>query len=144
MIETIKQLIKFHTSQCSLLNREAKDAIVHCIFCLFDAAREQELDEEEWEAHIKGSETPLYCWTKDSIKKLNKERGPVYLCTSLSERGYNKDSTLDGKPYIHQYVIHLKENTYGILLNAFNASAHPNEEECLIKLSDIATYEKIH
>lgn len=144
MIETIKQLIKFHTSQGSLLDRDTKDAVVHCILCLFDAMRGRELTEEEWNACIKGNETPLYCWTKDRIEKLKTIKGPVYLCTSLSEQGYNKDCAIFGKPYRHQYVVYLKENAYGIYLNAFNASFHPNEEECLIKLSDIATYKKIN
>lgn len=144
MIETIKQLIKFHTSQCSSLDRDTKDAIVHCIFCLFDAARGQQLNEEEWCACIKGSEVPLYCWTQDSIEKLKTIKETVYLCTSLSERGYNKDCALFGKSYRYQYVIYLKENAYGILLNAFDASSHPKEEECLIKLSDINSYNRIN
>lgn len=144
MIETIKQLIKFHTNQCSLLDRDAKDAVAHCIFCLFDATRGKELAEDEWNACVKGNEVPLYCWTKDSIEKLKAIKGTVYLCTSLSETGYNKDCVFSGEPYRYQYVIHLKENTYGILLNTFDVSFHPKEEECLIKLSDIGTYNRIN
>lgn len=144
MIETIKQLIKFHTGQCSLLDRNTKDAVAHCIFCLFDATRGKELDEEEWNSCVKGDDVPLYCWTKDSMEKLKKIKDTVYLCASLSETGYNKNCTLFGKPYRYQYVIYLKENTYGILLNAFDASFHPKEEECLIKLSDIRSYNRIN
>lgn len=143
MIETIKQLTKFHTSRPSILDRDAKDAVMHCIFCLFDASRGKELSEIEWNECACGEETPLYCWTKDSLEKLKKIKEPVYLCTSLSESKYNKDCAFWSKPYRYQYKIHLKENTYGILLNTFG-SIHSNEMECLIKLSDVERYDRIN
>lgn len=144
MIETIKQLIKFHISRSSSLDREAKDAVMHCIFCLFNASRGNELSEDNWNKCICSSEVLLYCWTKDKIEKLKKINGTVYLCTSLSDKGYNKDCAIFSEPYRYQYRIRLKENTYGILLNAFSASIHPKEQECLIRLSDIEQYDKIN
>lgn len=143
MRKTIKQLINFHTSQCSSLDRNTKDAIMHCIFCLFNALRRNGLTEEEWIKCISGNKVPLYCWTKDPIEKLQELKENVYLCTSLSKEGYNENCALLNAPYRYQYVIHLKENTYGILLNAFKASVHPNEEECLIKLIDIEDFKLI-
>lgn len=143
MVETIKQLVKFHTSRPSALSRDAKDAIMHCIFCLFDESRGKELSETEWSKCICVEETPLYCWTKDQLEKLKKTKEPVYLCTSLSEKAYNEGCAVLSKPYHYQYRIYLQENTYGILLNTFG-STHPNEMECLIKLSDVERYDRIN
>lgn len=144
MIETIKQLIKIHTSRSPLLDRDAKDAVMHCIFCLFSASRQKELSEEDWNKCICSSGVLLYCWTKDPIEKLKKINGTIYLCTSLSKEAYNKECAIFSEPYRYQYRIRLKENTYGILLNAFHASIHPNEQECLIRLSDVEQYDKIN
>ena len=79
-----------------------------------------------------------------SLAELKAIKETVYLCTSLSKKEYNKDCILCEESYKYQYKIYLKENAYGILLNAFGISVHPKEQECLIKLSDIETYNKIN
>jgi hypothetical protein len=146
-IDLLKQLIFYHTSQNSQDSRELKDAINQLIYVLFEHLRGRDLSEEEWLLKI-FTEGELFCWTQDKLEYLQSinKKETVYLCCSLQPDGYNAISLVFGqRPYRYLYKIKIKENHYGILLNSFgaNSSAHPNEKECLIKMSDIESWQLI-
>lgn len=141
----LQSLITFHLTECSLDPRECKDSIAQCIFSLFNALRNRELAEQEWLDYIIGmSNIPLYCWTKDPITKLQHINctTPVFLCTSLSENAFNPASDLLSLPYKYFYKIYLKPNTFGILVNKISP-IHLQEQECLIRLSDVDSYQRL-
>lgn len=142
MLNLLNHLIQYHTQQCSLDNRECKDAIMNCIFTLFENSKKI-MHEEEWLSHIIDKQE-VYCWSEKSIEKLQKidKSTPVFLCTTLDP---NLKLTMFNTQYHYHYKIYIKEGCYGINVNSFigNSALHSDEQECLLKLKDIEKFEKI-
>ena len=145
--ELLAQLNIAHTSQCSRDSRNYKDAVSTCLFAVFQEMLEKGFEEEKLKPAIMDDpKRPLYIWTKSKIETISHQvkGNEGYLCTSLSQTAFNKDVGIFSGPYRYKYEIYLKENTYGILLYRLEGCIHPEEQECLIKLSDIKEYKKIN
>ena len=142
MKDLLRHLIQVHSKQCSLDDQELKNSINSLIFKLFNFCY---FGSEDFESKII-TEKYVYCYTKESIKKLLKRAASgedVILCTSEGPEDYSAVSF--NKPYTHKYKLFIKPNCYGIRLNTFGVHAHPNEHECLVKLSsfDLDNYEEL-
>lgn len=142
MEELLVMLIQVHSSQYSGLAQEIKNSINNLIFKLFDFCY---FDSDDFESKII-TESYVYCYTKESIKQLQNRatKGEeVILCTSEGPDDYSAISF--DKPYTHKYKLFIKPNCYGIRLNTFEVHVHPNERECLVKLSsfDLDNYEEL-
>lgn len=142
--ELLKQLNIAHTTQCSRDERNLKDAVSACLFAVFESIGKVGIEVDE--AIMNDSERPLYIWTKNKMETIKQRVGQneAYLCSSLSPNAFNTNSAIFSEPYRYKYEVYLQEGTYGILLNKLKGCIHPNEQECLIKLSDIKEYKKIN
>ena len=137
--ELLKSLIQVHSGQCSLLSMSVKNDINRLMFDLFEFISDYGTNDFASDKIIRGQY--VYCYTKDSIGYLQKiqERGDeVILCASTDEQAYNFQNQIFDT-YKHKYKFFIKEDCYGIDLNSFGQDVHqhPNEQECLVRLSDL-------
>lgn len=111
-------IISQHSLGCSTREHtELKINRKKYLFSLFDYIREF-LSEEDFENIVfTDTDTPLYCFSEQSLKTLNNTRDDVFLCTSKVQ-GLNI-SSVPSKNYKHYYKFKLKENSYGIDISKF-------------------------
>lgn len=111
-------IISQHSLGCSTLEyTELKNNRKKYLFSLFDYIQEF-LSEKDFENIVFiDTDTPLYCFSEQSLKALNAIRDDVFLCTSKVQ-GLNI-SSVPSKNYKHYYKFKLKENSYGIDISKF-------------------------